>query len=200
MKYIKALGPAFLLASAIVILGASSASAAQICAVGVFGDEKCATTSNEAETDAPIEATSTNSVLTTNVATVTCEHSATVLDPNSSTGTPITGSVAALSFTGNCKTNGGTACTVTVVNIPYQASLETGALTVTDPTGAGATVKCGFLINCTFTSKKVELGMFASGNDTVIEASNVELARSGPFCPQTSQWNADYIAKNITVN
>lgn len=202
MKHLKVLGLAVVAAAAMMaIFGASSASAVQICKVGVTGDGKCATTNNEAEYDGEITATSTNPVLTTNVATVTCEHSATTVDPDSSTGEPsIGGTVTALSFTGNCKTGSGTKCEVTVHNIPYEGSVTSESMVVEDTEGAGATVKCGFLINCKFTSTEVELSVKHSGDNTIVSAEDVPLTRSGGFCPETSTWDADYTASNITID
>lgn len=206
MKYLKVLGLAAVMAVAMMaVFGSASASAeqtVQICkqVPSPDGDGKCLTGLTEREYDGAIPLTSENPVLTTNVAIVTCEHSATTTDPEASTGTnSITGSITALSFTGNCKTNGGTACTVTVVNLPYEAHLYTNNLLVTDVTGAGATVKCGFLINCTFTTKEAELSISHSGNNTIAKAEGVQLLRSGGFCPETSTWSAEYVASGYTV-
>lgn len=202
MKYIKALGLALIVSAAtMAIFGASSAFAVQICAVGVVGDGKCATASTEAESDAPFSATSSNPVFQTNVATITCEHSETTIDPSTATGfSVITGSVTAFSLSGNCKTNGNIPCTVTVVNLPYEAHILANDLLMTDATGVGATVKCGFLMNCTLSIKEMELQVTHSGNNTILHANAVALQRSGGFCPETASWHADYTAQNRTID
>jgi len=106
--------------------------------------------------------------------------------------------VTALSFTG-CKTSGGTNCTATVVNLPYSGHL-TGTVdgyyntfheTITDPVGAGEQLACGFLINCTLTSKELTIHGTDDPPETEIYAENT-LSRSGGLCPATAQWDATY--------
>lgn len=146
---------------------------------------------------AEVQLESSNPVITTNVTNATCEQSsATIsLSNDGGEGEPVAAQVTAFSFTGNCKTAGGTACTFTVVNLPYSASFEgsggNGSMTVTDPSGAGASVKCGFLINCTFTAKEAELTITGGAPATVV-AAKVPLERTGGFCPATAEWDATY--------
>lgn len=193
MKYVKILGLAAVAALAVMaFVGAGTASATTLCKTGGSPEAGCGAGKGEinAETD-NIVGTSTNAILTSSLTNVTCEHSETEINPESSTGTPIIGSVEKLTFTGNCKTSSGTACTVQVLNLPYGGSLEGDTLTVTDPIGAGAKVVCGFLINCTFTTKQASLTV-ENGSPTVAVAAGVKLERAGGFCPETAEWHATY--------
>jgi hypothetical protein len=191
VKHLKVLGLAVIAAMAVMAFGAASASATQICVTGAPGDGKCATADTERELaqNESIVGASKNPTLTNDITNVTCENSSvTVKMTSENTVTPITGEITALSFTGNCKTASGTACTVTVKNLPYSGSLTSSSLTAEDPTGAGALVKCGFLINCEFLTKKATLSV---AHDT-FTATSVPLTRSGGFCPEEANWDAVY--------
>jgi hypothetical protein len=195
VKYVKILGLAAVAAMAVMaFVGAGTASATTVCATG--GSPQAGCPAGKGEYDGAINATSTNPLLTNSITNVTCEHSATTIDPATSTGTPISGEVTALSFSGNCKTASGTACTVEVLNLPYPGTVESlgggkSDLIVKDPTGAGAKVVCGFLINCTFTTKEATLTM-TNGSPSTATASKIVLTRSGGFCPATAEWDATY--------
>lgn len=211
MKYLKVLGLAAVAAMAVTaFVGAGTASAAtKLCATSTKKPEVtangCPTNKEEPAKNASgkvhIEAESTEALLTTSITNVTCDVSKVTIEANSATNegnTSITGEVTSLSFS-SCETSGGTECTVTVKNLPYEGHLlgTTGGntnlstLTVTDAVGAGAQVVCGFLINCTFTTKEASLAG-TNGSPTTFKASKVLLAREGGFCPATAEWDATY--------
>ena len=183
MKLIKNLALTAIAAAAFMaFLGAGTASATQLC---TDSGEVCT------EYSGTIEGTSTNAKLSTNLANVVCEHSATTLTANSSTGAPILGETTALSFT-KCHTELGVECTVTVKNLPYSGSLEGKTLTVTDPIGAGAKVVCGTVLSCEFLTKDAQLTI-TNGSPTVAVAKEVELSHeTGAICPTTATWSATY--------
>lgn len=191
MRYIKILALAAIAAAAFMaFLGAGTASATQLCT-----DSGGICT----EYSGNISGTSTNATLATNLANVECSHSTTTINASSSTGAPITGEVTALSFTG-CQTEGlvHTACTVTVKNLPYNASLEGKTLTVTDAVGAGAKVVCGTVLSCEFLTTKAELAI-TNGEPTVAVAKEVGLSHeTGAICPSTATWNATYAVTSPT--
>jgi hypothetical protein len=135
--------------------------------------------------------------LTTSVGTVTCKKSTvagTINEPGKAHG-EITG----LTFT-ECSIGSTTCSAVKSENTPYTVTgVPTGSgngdLTVTPKTlNPGAIVECGTVINCTFSSKHVNL-KFTGGTGGVLPtvmAENVSLERSGGLCPSTATWNAHY--------
>lgn len=185
MKVFRNLALAGIVAAAFMaIIGAGTASATQLCT-----DSGGICT----EYSGNITGTSTNATLATNLANVECSHSETTINAFTSTGAPILGEVTALSFTG-CQTEGvvHTACTVTVKNLPYSASLEGKTLTVTDSVGAGAKVVCGTVLSCEFLTKSANLAI-TNGSPTVARAENVALSHeTGAICPSTATWSATY--------
>jgi len=201
MKYIRILGLAAIAAAAVMaFVGAGTASATTvICATGPE-ESVCGAGAGKAEYSGAITATSTNATLATNLSNVICSHSETTLNPSSSTGEPITGTVSALSFTG-CKTEGtNIACTVTVRNLTYNASLKgtiggkagVSTLTVTDALGAGAKVVCGAVIECEFLTNEADLPV-TNGSPTTATATNIVLSHeTGIACPETATWSATY--------
>lgn len=203
MKYIKILGLAAVAAMAIMaFVGAASASATTLCASeggGAVMNCLGGKVSYGDNVNDRVVGTSTNATLSTSLANVVCSHSETTLNPNSSTGAPITGTVEALSFTG-CETEAlpHTPCTVNVVNVPYNASIEGTALTVTDAAGAGAEVVCGTVISCEFTTASAGLTV-TNGSPTVATASNIPLSHeNGLICPKTATWSATYSVTSPT--
>jgi hypothetical protein len=184
VKYIKILTLAAIAAAAFMaFIGAGTASATQLCT-----DSGGICT----EYSGNITGTSTDATLATNLANVTCDDSHTTINATSSTGAPILGSVTALSFTG-CRTELTLVpCTVTVKNLPYNASLEGKTLTVTDEVGAGAKVVCGEVISCEFLTKSANLAI-TNGSPTIARAEKVPLSHEiGAICPATATWSATY--------
>jgi len=191
VKWIKNLALAAIAAAALMaLIGAGTASATQLCT-----DSGGICT----EYSGNITGTSTNATLATNLANVECSHSETTINAFTSTGTPILGEVTALSFTG-CQTEGvvHTACTVTVKNLPYSASLEGKTLTVSDAVGAGAKVVCGTVLSCEFLTKSANLAI-TNGSPTVAVAKEVALSHeTGAICPSTATWSATYSVTSPT--
>jgi hypothetical protein len=183
--------------------GAGIASAAQICLpidVSHATDGKCPTNVEREATPGELFAmTSGNMVFTSSLTSVTCKQSSMSTKFNSATGTPITGEVTALSYTNDCTTSSGTSCTVTVVNLPYSASLESASLKVTDAVGAGFKIVCGVLINCTFTTKETNGTVTHNvAGSTTIDIT-VKLEREGGFCPATAELHqTHHYAANVT--
>jgi len=188
-------------AALMALVGVGSASAAELCSTSTTpcsGTKYLSGTTFHAELESGTLATLTNSI-----SNVTCEKSTVAgkTTSNGGSGTTITGEITGLTFTSNCKTASGTACTVTVINLPYPATISGGGtaegskstLTVSDPSGAGATVVCGFLINCTFTTTDATLTVTNQPGGTPTVSASVNLSRSGGFCPSTSTWDAAYI-------
>jgi hypothetical protein len=192
MKSSKSLGAAFAVTALLALgIGVGSASATTLCKTGGFPESACG--AGKGEHLGLTEERSFNVVLTNSITNVTCTDSFMRVFYNSSTGTPISGEVISfyLPWVGTCKTASGTACEMTVLNLPYPASQEGSTLTISDATGAGFTVKCGFLINCTFTSKELKLSV-TNGSPTTMTASKAALTRSGGFCPATAELDATY--------
>ena len=207
MKHLKILGLAAAAALAVMAFGTGSASAAtKLCSTEAGTPGGCP--AGKFEYKGHIEAKVTNPpgvVLVTNLTTVTCEESNMTLHANTPTNvaptTSITGEVTNLTFA-KCTTSAKQNCTVTVVNLPYPAHVQgtidgftsTSSLTVTDEKGAGATVVCGFVINCTLTTKEATLHGVNSTTPTTTEftATKVPLERHGGICPATAEWNASY--------
>src|SRR4051794_5343013 len=170
-------------AALMAFLGASTASATQLCTDlgGVC-----------TEYSGAITGTSTNATLATNIANFECSDSQATINASSSTGAPILGEVTALSFTG-CRTEVSLIpCTVTVKNLPYSASLEGKTLTVTDPVGAGAKMVCGSWLSCEFLTTRAKL-VVTNGEPTTARAEEVALSHeNGAICPATATWSATY--------
>jgi hypothetical protein len=201
VRYLKVLGLSIVAVVAMTaFFGASSASAVQLCKTVNFGsgDGLCPTILDEAESSDPIFSTSTEWVLTTSATNITCENASMTVDPATSTGSPIAAEVTALSATGNCKTTGGTACTVTTVNLPYPAAFTGEGFTINDAVGGGFVVKCGFLINCTFTVKDMFAPTTHVGDDSVTHLSKISMEKAGGFCPATAEWHATFVFHGVT--
>jgi len=105
----------------------------------------------------------------------------------------------------NCGTNAEhNNCTVTVLKNPLVTLLKTalnlGTATVSKELPAEVNVKCGFLINCTYSeplegkSIAVEGGEHVAGSGNgMLTANELELKTiGGGFCPEKSKWNALY--------
>lgn len=192
MRSLKLFGLAALVAVALTAaIGVAGASAltTQICSTVGNGDGKCTTANNEAEYDGLITATEVSTVLTTNVTNVTC-HWHFTLEPASSTGVPSVPVNIIEWFVTGCKTSSGTACTAKTINLPYQGSLSASTFTISDASGAGVQLTCGFLINCTFSTKDAE-GEVDHDDTAILQFKGVALERSGGFCPATALLDAE---------
>ena len=201
MNQLKALGLAAIAATALLaILGSGTASATQLCRSAstpcpsgdTYGSGTLVSGSLTAATEA---------VLTTNIDTVKCASSAVQMTTTSAggTGVGLTASLTGLTFT-SCKDSFGTSCTVKSVNLPYTSQFFNGGasaeLQITSASGAGASVVCGSLINCTFTTKDTVLAVEGAATPPTVTATKASLNRSGGICPSTSTWTAKY---NLTA-
>jgi hypothetical protein len=194
MKHIKIMGLAIVAALAVMAMaGAASASAATtVCSTNTApctGTTYGSGTKIASQLKAGADAT-----LTTNIGNVTCLKSTVAGSLTNSEGH---GEISSLTFT-ECSL-GSTPCTVKSVNTPYTAQATAtsggnGTLTVNAKSGGGnpgASVECGFLINCTFSSTDLVLDV-QGGTTPLIKAISEPLSRSGGFCPETSNWDAEY--------
>ena len=200
MKYLKMVGLAAVAAAALMaVVGAGTASATELCSTNTT---PC--TGTKYGTGTTLKAslvTGTEAVLSTNLDTVKCAAS-TVEGKTTSAGgsgaTVVKGEIVSpsgLTFT-SCKDSFGNTCEVKAVNLPYNAEVsgsgEAAELVVTSTAGAGATVKCGSIINCTFTTKSASLAVKGLATPPVASAEGISLARTGGLCPSTSTWTAKY--------
>jgi hypothetical protein len=193
----------------IAFVGAGSASATVLCKVST---SPCP----EGEMYEPgtvIEGASTNATLTSNLATVVCENSATTAETETtgSSTTTVTGTIKALSFTG-CH-SGLTPCTVEVNGLPFHAEVHwasgvNGTLTANAHAGGafpGANVVCAGLISCTFERSLFTLPV-NGGNPASIVANKISLERTPfggtPLCGSEAFWDATYTAvgENTSIN
>jgi hypothetical protein len=190
------LGLAALAAAALTAsVGAGTASATELCKVE---GTPCTEKYGSGTTLSSSLVTGSEAVLTTNLDVVKCQASSvggkTTSEGGSGT-TAVKGEITSLSFT-TCKDSFGNTCTVTPVNLPYEAEVkgsgEAAELGVKDATGAGATVVCGGVLNCTFTSKSLSLPVMGATTPPTVTAEEVSLERAGGICPSTSTWNAKY--------
>jgi hypothetical protein len=173
---------------------ASSASATVLCESSTA---PCPVQSTVEEGES-LQMESVNTVLTSSLVNVTCSKSTAQLEINGAggeAGEAVTGTITSLTFSG-CKTSGGTACTVTTKNLPYDASLEAtsggnGTMNVSDKVGAGAQVQCGFFINCSLSTEEASLAV-TGGTPASVTAAAIPLEREGGICPEEAFWDATY--------
>lgn len=126
--------------------------------------------------------------------TVQCEHSVVSGKLNSSIGTPLTGTISKITFTGNCKSTFGGTCTVTTVKTGTLDLLRTASnLGTATSLGNEIKVECGGFpaINCVFGGSPQ---LHAEGSPTKhLTATNATLtAVSGSACPTNPRWDALY--------
>lgn len=175
-------------ASAAVLLGAGgTASAMTVCANGGSPETKCGVGKGEYTGNVSMSGSVS---ITTNVTTVNCQSQATFKLPESTGAIWLPMEVTALSLT-SCKTGSGTACEVTVKNLPYPGSIVGPTFTVQDSTGMAFQTKCGFLVNCEFSSKEAAFEM-TNGSPSTVWGSGIKLTRSGGFCPEIAELDASY--------
>jgi hypothetical protein len=213
MKYLKMLGLAAVAATALMAFGASSASATELCKENVTTPTTCPAASKYGvgtQIHAVLKA-GTTATLTSSLVDVHCTGSTVQGEVTGAGGhnVHVKGKIKQLSFTG-CKTTDGTNCTVTTVGVNGTTQTPdatvshstsehgNGTMTITPEAGdpnPGATVVCGFFINCTFTRSHIALGV-TGGNPATVTATEEELLRSGGFCPEEAFWDASYEITN----
>jgi hypothetical protein len=146
----------------------------------------------------------TNPKLLSSIGTVECEKSEAVISILQLELKVLQlGHILKLTFTGNCHL-GGTNCTVTV-----GIENKGGGVTITHgpnplewieiPTSLNgveteATVKCGFLINCTYIAgeETETVATNSATGEVTVTANEAQLKRFKGFCPETSKWDAVY--------
>lgn len=201
MKLIKMLSLGALASlAAMAFIGASSASAVTLCRVNQnpcqAANQYLEGTVIKAELEKEKKA-----VLKTNLATVECTISKSEGKTTKTSASPLPGTISKLTFEG-CKTTGGVVCTVTVVNLPYNAAVAAtgggnGTLTATSGgTGnPGATVVCGTVLNCKFSTPSATLTVLG-GEPAKLDAENIELEPEvislESVCPTEAFWTAPY--------
>lgn len=191
MSSLKLFGLAAITAAAIVgSIGAGTAAASQtqICSTPGNGQGIC-TTGSESEYNGQITATEVSTVLTSNIANVTC-HWHFTLEPTGSTGTPGVPVHIIQWLLTACKTSTGTKCTATTKNLPYPGTITASTLTYSDAIGAGVKLECGFLINCEFLTKDA-VAEVDHDDTAILKFNEVALTRSGGFCPSTAAFDAE---------
>jgi hypothetical protein len=184
MNHLKTAGIAIGLLAATMALGAGGALGAQVCATGTPGDSCPA---GKREYSGTVAMSSQNLVITNSISNVTCGNSSASLSLNNSTGIfEVEGFVTSVGLS-SCETAGGTFCSAEPQNLQWLADLRATKLEVFDSlaNGVAISVKCGFLINCTFGTSEAVFAV--SGGGGQITGSKIVLNRSGGFCPSTSE-------------
>jgi hypothetical protein len=153
-----------------------------------------------------VEGLSTNPVLLGTffgfVGSVSCEHSIVSGKLNSSIGTPLSGKIENITFTGNCKSTFGGSCTVTTVKKGTLDLLRTAAnLGTATSLGNEVLIKCTGFINmdCVFGGTPQ---LHAEGSPVKHLTANeaVLVPVSGTGCPSNPRWDALYKITQPTGN
>ena len=200
MRLIKMLGLAVVAAIAsMAFLGASSASANQSTTLCKINQLPCAS-GNQWPKGTKLAGTSVGTaLLLSSLVTVHCNGTASGEITSAALANPLSGTLVP-SFTG-CKTSGGTNCTVTTSSgtlLLLKTGPNVGVATVHNVL---ARVQCGVFIDCSYTSKGVQLQAKSLSGATParLHANGVELENEGGFlCPDESFWDALYDVKTST--
>ena len=149
--------------------------------------------------------TTTAPKLLSSIGTIECEHSLARITLLNKLAKLIEAHLLELTFTGNCHL-GGTSCTVTVNELgglsftPDEKKLAAIVESISlEGRVTTATVKCGFLINCTY-SAGAETELLAHSDEAghlLLLANETVLNRVKGFCPEVSKWDATYHAINL---
>jgi hypothetical protein len=191
---VRGFGAVVLALALVALVGSGAASATQACKrVEGGGDGKCPGAQSEKELakGQSFRATSTDLVLTSPTTDVACAGSSLRVRMTSPNGIKLLrGKVPALTFSG-CKTSGGTPCTTSVANLPYETVLQKRDILFFDPAGVVIGLNCGLLISCEFVAREQLLE--AAGN-LLVASGERPLARKGAFCPIAPRLDASYRA------
>lgn len=207
MRLIKVLGLSAVAAmAATAFIGVSSASANATNIVLCETAELECEPNNQYPNPSTIVGHAENPKLLGSFGTVECERSLAQVTLLNKLSSLIVGHILSLSFEGNCHL-GGTACTVTVNEVaalsftkngPLSGSaIGIGLLLTGQPTMlTKVNVHCGFLINCTYDDSTAPLLSVTSsaGGVTRMIANKTTLTGTGFLCPETSEWDATYVA------
>jgi hypothetical protein len=208
MKYLKMLGLAAMAGMAVMaVAGAGTASATELCTVNTPENEPVCPAATKYGIGTTVEASSTNSTLTSSLGNVVCSSSSIKGKTTTAGGAKLSveGKIEALTWGGCTLTTplGGTHnCTVTAINLPYKAVVTkttqpNGTLTVSSGGSGepGAKVDCGAqVLRCQFTSPSIVLDVTAGETPTVV-AKEETLNRTvyeGGICPEKATWDATY--------
>ncbi len=188
----RALGAAVVALVLAVLAGSGVAAATQICEpAGSGGDGRCPNGSAEAllPKGASFKAESTDVVLTSLTAEVSCSTSTLAARLTSENGIPLLkGKITALSFAG-CETAGATPCEVTVANLPYETVFHKTDIIVFDDAGEVIRLNCGFLVSCEFEAQE---HLLEPEGDLLAASEERPYAKRGAFCPVGSRLDATY--------
>jgi hypothetical protein len=181
MKYVKMLGLAAIAAAALMaFLGAGTASATVLC--------KNATCTEDYPSGTEIEATlSGSAILETTGGTVldTCTGGKVSGKTSSTSGTPLTGAISALTWEGCTKT------TKTLTNGSLAIEHTSGVDGTLSATGTEVTVNTIFG-SCVFGPVgSLTLGTLKGGAPATLTINTIIPRISGP-CPSEARWTASY--------
>jgi len=151
-----------------------------------------------------IIAHATNPKILSSVGTIECEKALLELTLLNQLAKLIQGHVLSWNLEGNCHL-GSTKCTVTTAEVgalslthgpnPLEWIWVATPLVGESSKNTVKTVKCGFLINCTFTlGEETKLTATNSGEGTVtVTANEAEIKSSSGFCPATAKLDGTYV-------
>jgi hypothetical protein len=197
MRHIKKLGLVVVAAvAAMALVGASSAMAEGTTALCKVNTDPCPAASRY-PAGTVLEGVASNPTLLGKffgiTGTITCEKSVVAGTLNSAVGTPLTGTITTISFTGNCKDSFGDSCPVSTVKTGTLDLLRTGPNVGTATSlGNEILVKCSGFINmdCVFAGTPQ---LKAEGSPAKeLTASAAVLTGSGSGCPENPRWDALY--------
>jgi hypothetical protein len=191
------------------LLGASSASATVICKETPTGTISTARCDNDYVAKQVFKFKATNPVLTSDLySDVMCLSSeASVEQANTGgTGTPVTGKVTALTFSGCTETFFHFSCTVKAVGLPFSAEIHWISGThdgTVEVFNGRASVSCPFIgLNCVFGAAALDMEL-ESGNPARVTTNEVELEMfeepNFTQCPTLANWDATYVATSPTA-
>jgi hypothetical protein len=209
MRNVKTLGLAVLSVFALVAFaGATTASATKLCPTS--GTPCAAPYASGTTFNAKLE-TGTNAVLTTSGGlvnpTLTCTASTVRLVSSSAgaAGTPVTGNLTGLTFSGCTSVSpAGCSSSATVTGLPKSGSISwtsgnNGSLTVNAPTVSFTCPIFGIPTTCSFGGSGTVTGAVTGGNPATVRFTNQAIASTGGFgCPTSAVWNAQYVLTAVS--
>jgi RHS repeat-associated protein len=173
----------------LVAFAGGTASATTLCSINV---SPCAGV--EFKSGSKLKATASSPVFNSSIGTVSCETSTFEGETTSDggEGKAVEATLSSLTFTGNCHL-GKTSCTLTTVSLPSGTTLsgEGGSGTLNLGKGGELTIKCGILLNCTYSLEEVELELIG-GSPALAVIYEHELTKSKGICPKSTVWTSEY--------
>jgi hypothetical protein len=195
--------------AAMAFLGAGTATATNsthLCKKPAQADLKCPT--GEAATE--VHGIATEPLLDSSAVNVKCESSLAKATLGV-LGSPQIALITDLTWT-NCKTHGGTNCTVTtllkgllkILKLSSSDAHVTGVPADANHTGTTVLVECGVFIHCSYeaTASTTLLALPLTGSEVAILHAKTAVTASTThdsfFCPKTSEWLALYASLTAT--